>query len=88
MCWCWDDRTISLQPWSQLVAACGNGNRSNSTIEPFVHEIECNCSAGVTPEETSGPNSIGYAARFVGAMRNMIPYEYYKVRVRTSAVPL
>jgi len=43
ICWCWDDRTISLQPWSQLVAACGNGNRSNATIEPFVSEIECNC---------------------------------------------
>ena len=60
----WDDRTLAMQPKSEVVAVCGD------PVEPYVNEIQCNCSA-------SGDWSISEedpTFKYIGRMGTYLPY--------------
>eukprot|EP00750_Incisomonas_marina_P002935 INCI12778.4.p1 GENE.INCI12778.4~~INCI12778.4.p1 ORF type:complete len:252 (+),score=12.88 INCI12778.4:53-808(+) len=68
MCWVWDDRTLAMQPKSEVEAACGN------LIEPYVDEIQCNCSS--SGDWSISPSDPTF--RYVGRMGTYLPYGYYR----------
>ncbi len=69
MCWVWDDRTLSMQPKSEIDAHCGG-----ATI-PFVGEIQCNCSSN---PERRWSNDGTPADTYVGRAKLYLPYGYYR----------
>eukprot|EP00755_Sulcionema_specki_P035359 Sspe_Gene.21737::Locus_8176_Transcript_1_1_Confidence_1.000_Length_1423::g.21737::m.21737 len=71
VCWVYDDRMLSLQEKDIIDATC------TRPIEPFVDEVQCNCShsdPSIPPWSVEGTRE----ATFVGVSSMYLPYNYYK----------
>lgn len=77
VCWVWDDRSMSLLPYSELNKTC------SSHFPWYVHEPICNCTSSKEFPDSVEITDENPSSRYVGAMPVMLPYGYYRAPQET-----